>query len=169
MRRSSLETGFGPTDHARHGSAYAHRQGTTRPDRRAAAHRQDHPASTYRPSGGPESSRNAPHHAAHRRAARRGDGHEAQRPRRSRRQQRRHGQRQPRPPGPIGRRARQAPGGTGQASSCAARQSDAAGAGLQQKRRQQRPHHERRRRCRGQWRSRNAFSARPAPSRKAVR
>ena len=56
---------------ARHGPDDADRQGPARPDRRAAAHRQDDAAAEHRAVGGEEPPRGLPHRAADRRAARR--------------------------------------------------------------------------------------------------
>ena len=62
---------------ARDGSLDADRQGPARPDRRAAAHRQDDAAAEHRAVGRQEPSRGLPDGAAHRRAARRSHRHAA--------------------------------------------------------------------------------------------
>ena len=59
--------------HARHGPGDADRQGPARPDRRAAAHRQDHPAAEDGQQRPAQPSRMLRHRAADRRAARGSD------------------------------------------------------------------------------------------------
>ena len=77
QERFKLETDARQPVGARHGPDDADRQGPARPDRRAAAHRQDDAAAEHRAVGREEPSRGLPDRAAHRRAAGRSHRHAA--------------------------------------------------------------------------------------------
>ena len=77
QERFMLETTPDHPVRPRHGPDDADRQGAARPDRRAAAHRQDDAAAEHRAVGGEEPSRGVPDRAADRRAAGRSHRHAA--------------------------------------------------------------------------------------------
>ena len=169
QERFKLETGPDNLSAAGHGPDDADRQGPARPDRRAAAHRQDDAAAEHRAVGRQEPSRGLPDRPADRRAARGSHRHAAVGEGRGHLLDLRRAGAAPRPGRRDGDREGQAPGRAQEGRRDPARLDHAAGARLQHRRSRPRARSSPAVSTRTRCRSRSASSAPPATSRKAAR